>query len=77
MARCVGMECQATSSERTLFVEYDEFLAGIHRLIGSECATPDERASMVAALSDILGKYQEQPTLLDRHLSDAVRAPTD
>jgi hypothetical protein len=54
-------------------VEREEFLATIHRVIAADPA--DDRAALVKRITEILEKYQEQPSLLDRHLSDAVRVP--
>ena len=74
IVHCVfhGVVQQACASERVLFTERDEFLATIHRVIESSASTTDDRAALVKRAAEILEKYQEQPTLLDRHLADAV-----
>jgi hypothetical protein len=48
----------------------------IHQLVAcsgaATTATPDQLQPRVARATEILEKYQEQPTLLDRHLAEAV-----
>lgn len=58
-------------------MEREEFLGVIHRLVACSGAVATVESSqlqpLVARAADILEKYQEQPTLLDKHLADAVR----
>jgi hypothetical protein len=60
----------AETSERTLFAEKDEFLA----LIAAAAAADSESdfSTLLPRVSEILDKYQEQASLLDRHLAAMV-----
>jgi hypothetical protein len=63
------------TSERLLFAEKAEFMAVIQGLVNSAAAGVGDTSALspaVARAAEILEKYQEQPTLLDRHLAEAV-----